>query len=98
MAGRLWLKEIRRGKMLRDVVVPCPGEAFEEALREGCRALDLAVPLLVPKHRRDWEAFRQMRFLPEHFGEPIAFDRLEAEYFDPDAAPSARGSRDPRNG
>lgn len=98
MAGRLWLKEIRRGKMLRDVVVPCLGDAFEEALREGCHALDLAVPLLVPKHHKDWESFRQMRFLPEHFGESVAFDRLEAEYFDPDVVKPGRKSQDPRNG
>lgn len=98
MAGQMWLREICRGKMLRDTVVPCPDGELEHALQEGCRQLDLAVPLIVPKHLRDWDTFRQVRFTPEHFGEHVAFDRLEAEYFDPDNRDTRRRSNDPRNG
>ncbi|HSK69069.1 MAG TPA: hypothetical protein VLA21_07390 [Candidatus Limnocylindria bacterium] len=85
MAGSLWVREIRRGRIRRDLVVPCPERDFEEALREACRALDVGMPIVTDKHARDFAAFSQARFLPEHFMESISFDRLEAEYFDTEA-------------
>ncbi len=82
MAGSLWVREIRRNKITRDVVVPCPGKDWREALAAACRALDVGVPLTVGKHHRDFKAFSLLRFLPEHFLEAVQFDRLEAEYFE----------------
>ena len=84
MAGQLWVREMRRNKIKRDIVVPCPLGELEEALAQACRGLDIAVPLVVARHHRDFAEFRQLRFLPEHFLEAVAFDRLEAEYFDPE--------------
>ena len=40
--------------------------------------------VVLPRHERDWEEFRQARFLPEHFLEDVPFDRMEAEYIEPD--------------
>lgn len=98
LAGQLWVKLVDRGRTSRDAVAPCPSGDWQEALREACRELDLSVPIIVPKHLRDWENSRQARFLPEHFMDGLPHDRLEIEYFDPDAEAPARGSRDPRNG
>ncbi len=92
MAGNLWVREVRKGKIRRDLVVPCPERNLEEALRAACRELDLAVPIVTDKHERDFAAFSQARFLPEHFLESVAFDRLEAEYFEPEE----RHARPPR--
>ena len=84
MAGKLWVREIRRGKIRRDIVVPCPEGDWQAALLEACHALDLSVPLVVARHLKDYEEFRQLRFLPEHFLESVPFDRLEVEAFDPE--------------
>lgn len=84
MAGSIWVREVRRNKIRRDAVAPCEFSLWEEALAAACRELDLAVPLVVDRHRRDFMDFRQARFLPEHFLEAVSFDRLEVEYFDPE--------------
>ncbi len=84
MAGQLWVREIRRNKIRRDVVVPCPGGDWQQAMAAACRELDIAVPLVVARHLRDFEDYRQLRFLPEHFLESVPFDRLEVEFFDPE--------------
>lgn len=84
MAGQLWVREMARSKIRRDVAVPCARESWQDALVEACRALDLQVPVVLPRHERDWQAFGLARFLPEHFIESVHFDRLEVEFFDPD--------------
>lgn len=84
MAGKLWVREIRKNKILRDVVVPCERGEWSQGLVAACHELDIGAPILVVRHERDFSEFGQARFLPEHFMEPVAFDRLEAEYFDPD--------------
>lgn len=84
MAGSLWVREIKRNKITRDIVVPCPGKDWQEALITACRGLDIGVPMLVAKHHRDFAEFNLLRFLPEHFLEAVHFDRLEAEYFEPE--------------
>jgi hypothetical protein len=84
MAGSLWVREIKRNKIRRDIVVPCPERDWLSSLTEACRSLDISVPLVVERHGRDFQAFSQLRFLPEHFMEAVGFDRLEAEYFDPE--------------
>lgn len=84
MAGRIWVREIRRNKIMRDVVVDCAGRGWEAALVLACRELDLPAPMVVKRHEKDFEEFSQARFLPEHFMEPVNFDRMEVEYFDPE--------------
>ncbi len=90
MAGKIWVREIRRNKILRDVVVPCAASGWEDALSLALRELDVMMPLVVARHRRDFEAFGQTRFLPEHFLESVNFDRLEVEFFDGQAGKEGR--------
>lgn len=99
MAGQLWVRLMRKNKMVRDTVAHCPqGEDWRAALTAACHQMDLPVPVQVPKHERDWAEYRQTRFLPEHFMEAVSFDRMEIEFFDPDSGAAARRSQDPRNG
>lgn len=84
MPGKLWVREIKKNKIIRDTVIPCDDGDWVAALAEACRELDRQVPLVLERHTRDWEMFQLMRFLPEHFMESVPFDRMEAEYFDPD--------------
>lgn len=90
MANSLWLREIKRNKIVKDCVVACPDMGWEQALVAGCRQLDLEVPMIMQRHRQDMADFGQLRFLPEHFLESVGFDRLEVERFDPDEKKKAR--------
>ena len=94
MAGSIWVREMKRNKIRRDIVVPCPEGDWEEALVAACHGLDISVPLVVPRHQRDFSDFRQLRFLPEHFLESVSFDRLELEYFDPQEKESGHRRRE----
>lgn len=84
MAGKLWVRQIRKNKIVADAVTGCERSRWQEALAECCRQLDIGVPMVLARHLSDWDSFSQTRFLPEHFLETVPFDRLEAEYFDPD--------------
>lgn len=90
MAGKLWLRQIRKNKITASAVTACDKANWQEALAIGCRQMDIGVPLVLSRHKQDWDSFSQTRFLPEHFMEPVHFDRLEAEYFDPEAKKKPR--------
>lgn len=82
---RLWVRLIRHNKIEKDTTAPCTPESWEDALETACRQLDVPRPLVLAKHRKDWETFSQTRFLPDHFIESVGFDRMEVEYIDPEA-------------
>lgn len=84
MATMLWVRLMHKTKIAADTAVPCGPEGFQDALDEAVKKLDMPRPMVLPKHLRDWEEFRQTRFLPEHFLEEISFDRMEIEFIDPD--------------
>jgi len=69
---------------------------FLEALHDVCFQMDIPRPLLLEKHRREWDQFSQTSFSKDHFVEAVAFDKLEIERIDEDA--QKRKSKDPRNG
>ncbi len=81
----LWVRLVRKNRIMRDVTVPCDREAWQEALEEACKMLDVPRPLLLPAHERDFEAFSQTRFLKDHFVEEVPFDRMETEWISPQA-------------
>jgi hypothetical protein len=85
MAAGIWVRLVKSNRTEKDVTEPCARETWEEALTAACHTLDVPRPILLPKHRRDFTQFAQTRFLPEHFVESVAFDRMEVEYIDPDA-------------
>ena len=85
MAQGIWVRLIKHGKIAESNVQPCEADEWEDALTEACRQLDAPKPVILPRHLRDYERFRQARFLPEHFVESVSFDRMEVEYIDPEA-------------
>ncbi len=95
MEGKLWVRLIRHNKIVRDITLPCSANDWEETLREACRQMDLSAPIPLPRHLRDWDRFKLMRFLPSDFMDAVSFDRMETEYFE-EGAPRKR-DRDPRN-
>lgn len=84
MARGIWVRLMKKNRIERDITVPCSFEAWTEALEEACHTLDVPRPLLLSRHERDWEEFRQVRFLADHFVEAVQFDRMEVEFIDPD--------------
>lgn len=95
MATALWLRTIKHQRMDRQHVEPCTRDDPQTALEEACRKLDIARPIWLDKHTREWDEFGQTRFLPDDFLESVDFQRLEIEYIDPDA--KKKKSRDYRN-
>ena len=83
MAG-IWIRLMKKNRIEKDISVDCLREDWRDALDEGCRKMDVARPLILPRHDRDWEEFGQTRFLKDHFMEETAFDRMEVEWIDPE--------------
>lgn len=84
MPAGIWVRLMHKTHILRDVTVPCEMKDWQEALSHACHGLDVPRPMILPRHERDWEQFRQARFLSEHFVESVPFDRMEVEFIDPD--------------
>lgn len=95
MATALWVRMMRRQRIIKQLDIPCGREDPSDALAEACHQLDISVPLWLDKNSRDWDEFAQTRFLPDAFMDPVDFDRLEIEFIDPDA--KKKKSNDPRN-
>lgn len=93
--ARLWGRIIVRHRIDRQETVPCAPDGVEAAVTELCRGFDIPCPLWLNKHVREFENFRQTRFLPEHFMEDVPFDSFEIEYLDDTG--KKRRSNDPRN-
>ena len=93
--ARLWARVISRNRIQRQTTVNCAFEDAKEAMTELCNALDIARPLWLNKHEKEFQEFRHTSFLPEHFMEDMQFDKLEIEFLDDEDR--RRASRDPRN-
>lgn len=95
MATALWVKTIRNHRIDLQATVPCTIDDPQSALEKACHDLDIPKPLWLDKNEREWEAFLQTRFLPDAFFESVPFERMDAEFIDPEAP--KKKSRDPRN-
>lgn len=84
MTGRLWVKQIKHNKIVKDLTVPCDRDDPMEAMREAMHDMDLGQPMWMERHHKDWEQYALTRFLPEHFLEHVPFDRLEIDFIFPD--------------
>ena len=92
---RLWGRVIVRHRIQRQITVDCAWEDVQDALTELCHELDIARPLWLNKHEKEFNEFRHTAFLPEHFMEDVRFDKLEIEFLDD--SDRKHDSRDPRN-
>ncbi len=93
--GRLWIRLMKWNKCIRDFMQPCHRDAPQEALRQALPQLDISQPLWLPRHQADWEAYSFTRFLPEHFVDHVAFDRMEISYIFPEDAEKPSRKRNP---
>ena len=93
--ARLWARIIVKQRIAQQATVPCTPDGVDEALTDLCREFDIPCPLWLRKHENEFEAFRHTAFLPEHFMEEVAFQKLEIEYLDDEGG--KRKSNDPRN-
>lgn len=83
-AGRLWIRMMKGHRAVRDLLVPCERDDVQSALRDGLHTLDMSTPVWLPRHQKDWQDFALTRFLPEHFVEPVDFERMEISYIAPE--------------
>lgn len=91
---QLWTRVIIKNRIAAQVTLPMDG-GLPEVMEESCRKLDIPKPIWLGKHEREYNRFERTSFLPEHFIEKVAFDRLEIERIDPD---NHRGKpNDPRS-
>ncbi|NLJ64363.1 MAG: hypothetical protein GX337_03095 [Christensenellaceae bacterium] len=93
--AKLWVKLIKKQKIKLDAVAPCQDDDWHEALSVACRALDISVPVILPRHERDWGEFKLTRFNADDFIEAFPYDYMEIEYINLNK-PRAM-SNDPRN-
>ena len=84
--GRLWIRLMKANKSVKDITVPAMREEPENALREALPPLDISQPMWLPRHRADWEEYAFTRFLPEHFVDGVAFDRMEISFIFPEGS------------
>ena len=56
-------------------------DTLAQCLDEFCTQHDLAHPMVLSQHLRDFWEFHSIRFLPMDFIEKIAFDKLEITVF-----------------
>ncbi len=86
---RFWLKVIKDNHLLKDTVTEVSGEQSRtakvfQALEEGCRALDLSVPIWLKNNVRDFQRIAKARFRQDSFIETIGFDYLEFHVIEED--------------
>ena len=79
---RLWLKEWKNSRLVKDTVVENDERDTRthkvlNALEEGCRRFDLAVPIWLDSCIRDFQRLSRCRFTQDAFIESIDFDYLE---------------------
>ena len=86
---RLWVKIWKDNRMLEDTVVENDERDTRThkvlgGLEEGCRRLDLAVPIWLDATIRDFKRNASCRFTQDSFIEEIEFDYLEIRVIEED--------------
>ncbi len=78
---KIWAKVMIKDKILKDVVWESENESISyiKALQEICYALDIATPVSLPSHKRHFENFNRVKYLPRDFIEDADFDCLVLE-------------------
>ena len=79
---RIWFKEWKDSRMLRDLVVSDDGEDTRtnkifQALEQACSAFDLSVPIWLDKNIDEFKRHAKTRFSADNFVDGIGFDYLE---------------------
>ena len=86
---RIWLKEWSANRLKASATYEDHGPDTRThkvfaALEQGCRELDLAVPLWLDSTVREFQQHSRCRFYPDAFIEEIDFDYLELHVLEED--------------
>ena len=87
---RLWAKEFRSGRMLRDMVVENASADLKRtkkifaALDEICYEFDLSKPIWLEHNITEFKRIDKTRFTGDNFIEAIDFDFLEIQVIEED--------------
>ena len=86
---RLWIKKWKNGHLAEDAVVENDRQDTRthkvlQGLEEGCKRLDLAVPIWLDSSIRDFQRHARCRFTQDAFIEEIDFDYLEIQVIEED--------------
>ena len=82
---KLWIKVIRGHKISRDTVfetdgsLPIRPEGWAALFGDALKPMDIAVPVVLSRHVRDFESFQKAVFRASDFMERIDFDHLEID-------------------
>lgn len=93
--NRLWGRVIVDHRIARSETVAIEDGDLEAAFLELCRRFDVQRPIQLPKHAREMERFGRTFYAPEHFTEPVSFQKLEIELIPADGEPRRSGPRTP---
>lgn len=80
---RLWAKEFKNNKMLRDMVIENNDTTLTRtqkifaAIDEVCYAFDLSKPIWLEHNIREFKRIDKTRFIHDNFIDSIDFDFLE---------------------
>lgn len=84
---RIWAKIITDHRIQQEVVQEFPSarpsdlSGWMPVITALCKPLDLAVPVVLPKHIMELKQFSRTVFKQTDFMETIQFDRFEIEIF-----------------
>lgn len=86
---RLWAKEIKDNRMLRDMTVEDASDETRThkvfgALENACMAFDLEKPIWLDANVNEFQSLAKTRFSQDNFIETIAFDYLEIQVIEED--------------
>ena len=84
--ARIWMKTIKNHKIVENRTAPCEFETAPQVLGELLREADIARPLWLDKHLKEWARFQRTAFLPEHFVEDVRFARRRQGTQEPGSA------------
>lgn len=86
---RLWAKEFKDNRMLRDTCIEDNREDTRthkvfRSLEEVCYEFDLGKPIWLDKTITEFKRHSKTRFTQDNFMEPIDFDYLEIQIIEED--------------
>ena len=86
---RLWAKEFKDNRMLRDIVIEDNTQETRthkvyNSIEKISYAFDLGNPLWLDKNIKEFKRHDKTRFTQDNFIEPIAFDYLEIHVIEED--------------
>lgn len=86
---RLWAKEFKNNRMLRDTVIEDPSDDTRthkvfRAIEKVCYQFDLSKPIWLDSTVSDFKRHDKTRFTQDNFIETIDFDYLEIHVIEED--------------